>query len=138
MKHLLFLIVAFAAIFCFGCKTNKTINHHREGKWIYKDTVNGILYKSKGRYSKSREIKTWKYFENRRLVKTEQYRDTLCHITTFDSKGKIASKGKSIIIEEKDGTHWYLNGDWLFFDNKRNLIGIKKYENGELISEIEM
>ena len=130
-------------LFCFvivlsSCKINQTIDHHREGKWVFKDTVNGILYKSKGRYSKSLEIKTWKHFENRKLVKTEQYQDTLCYITTFDTKGKVTSKGTSIILEEKDGTHWYLTGDWLFYDNKGTLIGIKKYEKGALISEVEM
>lgn len=130
-------------LFCFvilisSCKINQTIDHHREGKWVFKDNVNGILYKSKGRYSKGRESKTWKYFENRRLVKTEQYQDTLCHITTFDEKGKVSSKGKSIILEEKDGTHWYLTGDWFFFDEKGILIGIKKYEKGILLSETEV
>ena len=128
------ILFCFVVLLC-SCKINQTIDHHREGKWIYKDTLNGILYKSKGRYSKSREIKTWKHFENRKLVKTEQYQDTLCYITTFDTKGKVTSKGKSIILEEKDGTHWYLTGDWLFYDKKGTLIGIKKYEKGELLSE---
>lgn len=130
-------------LFCFvvllsSCKINQTINHHREGKWVYKDTLNGILYKSKGRYSKSREIKTWKHFENRKLVKIEQYKDSICHITTFNRKGNVTSKGKSIIREEKEGTHWYVTGDWLFYDNKGTLIGIKKYEKGELISETKI
>lgn len=121
-----------------GCKTNKTINHHREGKWIYKDSVNGILYKSKGRYVKSREIKTWKYFENRKLVKIEKYQDSICNIKTFDTKGRTKSIGQSMILEETDGTHWYLTGDWIFFDDNGKIIGIKKYQKGELVSEIEM
>ncbi len=118
-----------------SCKTNKTVNHDRVGKWVYKDTVNGILYKSKGRYKKSVEIKTWKYYENRKLVKTEKYSNGICNIKTFDHKGRISSTGQSIMVEEKDGTHWYIIGDWIFFDNKGNIIGIKKYEKGELISE---
>jgi len=118
-----------------GCKTNKTINHLKEGKWVYKDTVNGTLYKSKGRYSKSCEIKTWKYFENRKLVKTEKYQDTICNIKTFDKKGRVIAIGQSMILDEKDGTHWYINGDWLFFDGNRKIIKIKKYLKGVLISE---
>ena len=133
-KIILFCIVVLIS----SCKINQTIDHHREGKWIYKDTLNGILYKSKGRYSKSREIKTWKHFENRKLVKTEQYQDTLCYITTFDAKGKVTSKGKSIILEEKDGTHWYITGDWIFYDDNGKIIGIKKYQKGELISETKV
>ena len=138
MKLLLILLTAFITIGFSSCKTNKTINHHREGKWVFKDTVNGVLYKSKGKYKLSREIKTWKYFENRKLVKTEKYEDNICHIKTFDEKGKTTSIGKSIIVEENNETHWYLTGDWIFFDKKGKIIGIKKYEKGELISEIEM
>jgi antitoxin component YwqK of YwqJK toxin-antitoxin module len=41
-------------------------------------------------------------------------------------------------VEERNETHWYLTGDWIFFDEKGKIIGIKKYEKGELISEIEM
>lgn len=130
-------LIIIIILFC-GCKTNRTINLNREGKWIYKDTVNGILYKSKGRYNKSVEIKTWKYFENRRLVKTEKYSNGICHIKTFDHKGRIISTGQSMMVEEKDGTHWYIIGDWTFFDKTGKVIGIKKYEKGVLISEIEV
>ncbi len=135
MKKVFLLFLVFLI---FSCKTNKTVNHHREGKWVFKDTVNGILYKSKGKYKQSREIKTWKYFENHKLVKTEKYQDSICYSKTFDEKGRVTSIGKSIIIDENNETHWYLTGDWIFFDEKGKIIGIKKYEKGELISEKEM
>lgn len=139
IRKRLFYLLSLVLVYCFfGCKTNRTINHHREGKWVYKDSVNGILYKSKGRYKKSREIKIWKYFENRKLVKTENYQDSICHIKTFNTKGKVTSLGQSIILEEKDGTHWYLDGDWIFFDDTGKIIGIKKYQKGALVSEVEM
>jgi hypothetical protein len=123
------------AILLQSCNTNKTINHHREGKWIYKDTVNGILYKSKGRYKKSVEIKTWRYYENRKLVKIEKYQDSICNITTFGHKGRITAKGQSMMVEEADGTHWYIIGEWIFYNAKGRAIGVKKYQKGELISE---
>lgn len=138
MRFSLTIISLLIAIVFTSCKTNKTINHHREGKWIFKDTVNGVLYKSKGKYKQSREIKTWNYFENQKLVKTEKYQDSICHIKTFDEKGRTTSIGKSMIVEEKNETHWYLTGDWIFFNEKGKIIGIKKYEKGKLISEIEM
>lgn len=138
MKSILFVLTAFIVIGLSSCKTNKTINHHREGKWVFKDTVNGVLYKSKGKYKQSREIKTWKYFENRKLVKIEKYEKNICHSKTFDEKGRTTSIGKSMIVEENNETHWYLTGDWIFFDEKGKIIGIKKYEKGELVSEIEM
>lgn len=138
MKSILFALTAFIIIGLSSCKTNKTINHHREGKWVFKDTVNGVLYKSKGKYKQSREIKTWKYFENRKLVKIEKYEKNICHSKTFDEKGRTTSIGKSMIVEENNETHWYLTGDWIFFDENGKIIGIKKYVKGELVSEIEM
>lgn len=130
------LLCCFFILFLIGgCKTNQTINHQREGKWVYKDTVNGILYKSKGRYKKNVEIKTWRYYENRKLVKIEKYQDSLCNIKTFDQKGRITATGQSMMVEEADGTHWYIIGEWTFYNAKRQAIGIKKYQKGELISE---
>jgi antitoxin component YwqK of YwqJK toxin-antitoxin module len=138
MNFIRFILLILLSISFVCCKTNKTINNHREGKWIFKDTLNGVSYKSKGKYKKSQEIKTWKYFENGKLVKTEKYRDSICNIKTFDEKGRTTSVGKSMIVEENNETHWFLTGDWIFFDKKGKVIGIKKYEKGELISEIEM
>jgi len=129
------LFFALLLLLIYSCKTNQNINHHREGKWVYKDTVNGILLKSKGRYKKSIEIKTWRYFENRKLVKKEQYKDSICNITTFDHKGRITAKGQSMMVEEADGTHWYIIGKWIFYNAKGQAIGVKKYHKGELISE---
>lgn len=130
------LLCCFFILFLIGgCKTNQTIDHHKEGKWVYKDTVNGILLKSKGRYKKSLEIKTWKYYENGKLVKTEKYKNGICTIKTFDQKGRITSTGQSIQLEEIDGTHWYIVGDWTFYNSKGQVIGQKKYEKGELISD---
>ncbi|HNP31774.1 MAG TPA: hypothetical protein PKN96_00625 [Flavobacterium sp.] len=133
-KKQLFTSMLTFLVLC-ACKTNKTFNHHREGKWVYKDTINGVRYKSKGKYRRGCEVKTWKYFENGKLVKVEKYEDSICHIKTFDKKGKVTSFGQSMIIEDKDGIHWYLNDDWFFLDANGKLIGIKKYLKGELVSE---
>lgn len=133
-----FVFLLLLLAITISCKTNKTINHHREGKWVFKDTVKGVLYKSKGKYKQSQEIKTWKYFENRKLVKIEKYEENICHSKTFDEKGRTTSIGKSMIVEENNETHWHLTGDWIFFDENGKIIGIKKYVKGELVSEIEM
>ena len=43
-----------------------------------------------------------------------------------------------MMVEEPDGTHWYIIGEWTFFDEKGKIIGIRKYDKGELISEEEI
>jgi len=130
ISSLLLLIFTFSS-----CKTNKTVNHDRVGKWVYQDSVNGILYKSKGRYKKSTEIKTWKYFANHKLIKKEKYKSGICYITNYDEQGRITSIGQSKMVDENKETHWYYFGDWKFFNEKEELITIKKYGKGELISE---
>jgi hypothetical protein len=132
----LFLICLF--FIAFGCKTNKTIKHHKEGKWIYKDTLNEVLYHSKGKYKKSIEIKTWKYFANKKRIKKEVYRNGICYITNYNEKGQIISIGQSKMVEENNTTHWYYFGDWIYYDDKKQVIEIRKYENGVLISETEI
>jgi len=121
-----------------SCKINSTVNYNRVGKWVFKDTVNSVVYKSKGRYKKSIEIRTWRYFENRKLVKTEKYSNGICHIKTFDQKGRITTTGQSMMVEEKDGTHWYITGEWTYFDKNGKIIGLKKYDKGVLITEEEI
>jgi hypothetical protein len=135
-KRLFSGMLILLVILLQSCKTNKIVNHDRVGKWVYKDTVNGVLYKSKGRYKKSVEIKTWRYYENRKLVKTEKYLNGICYIKTFDHQGNLTSTGQSMMVEEKDGTHWYVVGKWTFFDKNGKIIGIKTFEKGELISEV--
>lgn len=129
-NRFLWTLILGLAVLLQSCKTNQTIDHHKEGKWFYKDTVNGILLKSKGRYKKSLEIKNWKYFENRKLVKTEKYKNGICTIKTFDQKGRITSTGQSIQLEEIDGTHWYIVGDWTFYNSKGQVIGQKNMKKG--------
>lgn len=135
MNFRLAQFLIFLLLLVSGCKINRTVNHDRIGKWVYKDTVNGILYKSKGRYNKSIEIKTWKYFANRKLIKKEKYVNGICYITNYNGKGQIVSTGQSKLIDENNETHWYYFGDWKFFNEKEELFSIKKYEKGVLISE---
>jgi hypothetical protein len=40
-----------------------------------------------------------------------------------------------MMVEEADGTHWYIIGEWSFYNAKGQLIAVKKYQKGELISE---
>ncbi|WP_162126519.1 hypothetical protein [Flavobacterium phycosphaerae] len=136
-QRLLFsLSLSILFLLLFGCRINRTVNHERVGKWVYKDTVNGTLYTSKGRYKKSTEIKTWNYFENHKRIKKEKYQNGICYITTYNKQGKITAVGQSKMVDENNETHWYYFGEWKFFNEKQELIAIKKYEKGELISEV--
>jgi ribosomal protein L31 len=132
-------LLLISLIFIFsGCKINQTKNKEREGKWIYTDNINEVRYQSKGKYKKGVEIKTWRHFANNRLVKKEKYKKGICHVTSYHPNGKIASIGQTKMIETKEDVHWFYFGDWKFFDKNGKATFLKKYENGELISEQEI
>lgn len=132
------MLLLFFGLLVAGCKTNQTKNQERIGKWIYKDTVNGIVYKSKGRYKKGIEVKTWKQFANGKCIKKEVYKNGICHTINYFQNGKIASIGQTKMIETKENVHWYYFGDWKFYDKNGKMTFLKKYENGELINEQEI
>lgn len=49
--------------------------------------------------------------------------------------GKYNQKGKTKMETNSKETHWFYFGDWKFYSDKGKLTEIKKYNNGELISE---
>ncbi|MDD2674130.1 MAG: hypothetical protein PHF81_04565 [Flavobacterium sp.] len=91
-------------------------NKRREGLWIEEYTQDSSHYKSIGKYRKGDPIKKWNYYLN----------------------GKIKSKGKTKMETSDKYAHWFYFGDWNFFNEDGKLITIKKYNNGESFSEIEI
>ena len=138
-KKISFLIFALAVIFTFSSsKINRVKNNERHGKWIDYNQVEDVNYKSIGRYKNGIEKGTHKQFANKKLYRKEKYKNGICETTYYHPNGKIMSQGKTQLeITEKE-MHWYYQGDWKFFDDKENLLGIKTYEKGELINQTEL
>ena len=129
----IFLFVALLTL--TGCKINQFKNKQKTGRWVYRDTVNGIVYESKGKYKKGIEKKTWNYYANHKRIKKEAYQNNLCAVTTYHENGIIASQGKTKLVITTTETHWYYFDEWHFFDETGKLIQIKKYADGELLEE---
>ena len=130
------ILFIFSFFFIFtNCKTNRIVNKEKQGKWIYKDTVNEVIYKSVGKYKKGIEQKTWRYYANKRLIKKEKYQNGICHVTNYFSSGKIASRGKTKMVVTDGNVHWFYYDDWFFYDENGKLITPKNYSNGELVKE---
>ena len=137
MKINFFLTLLIATIL-FGCQTNKKINGLKVGTWKSIDTINTDVYTYIEKYKKGKEVKTWKTFKNNKIYKKEKHVNDITLITYYNENKKIITKGQTKSIENKKETHWFYYGDWLFYDETGKLIKIKKYENGELKSEIEI
>lgn len=135
MKYSYILIAIF--LFCTGCKTNRTANGEREGLWIEKTEIGETKYKSRGRYDNGFEKKTWRYFENGKLVRKEVYKDSVCLVTHY-KKGKKSLEGYTRLrVSEKD-IHWFYTGDWHEYDALGNLVAVRTYKDGELVGETEV
>ncbi|WP_269224056.1 MULTISPECIES: hypothetical protein [Flavobacterium] len=139
MKHL-FITLCF--IFSLiGCKTapiNQKVNKKREGLWIEQYSIDSTQYKSVGKYKNDDPIKKWRYYLNGKIIKREKYKGTICKTKTYFENGKIQSKGHTKTTTNNIEIHWFYDGIWNFYNEKGKPTIVKKYNNGELISEVEL
>ena len=129
-----FITVLLAA----GCKTapiNQKINKKKEGKWVIIYNQDSIEYRSLEFYKNDEPIKKWKSYINGKKYKTEKYKNGVCLLKIYHQNGKIESKGKTKLESNNENSHWFYFGDWKFYDENGKLISIKKYKNGEFVSE---
>ncbi|MDR6969231.1 antitoxin component YwqK of YwqJK toxin-antitoxin module [Flavobacterium arsenatis] len=135
MKRFYYLFPLLFVLLFSSCKINQRKNGEKTGRWIYKDTVMGIPSKSKGRYKNGFEVGTWKDYLSNRLLTKRKYKDSICHTTEYHANGNIRAIGVSKMIVDSTTIHWYLSGEWKFYDNDGVLLGTKIYEKGEPILE---
>ena len=136
-KKIIFLTTIL--IVTSACKSepiNQMIHKKREGQWIESFVNDTIIYSSKGTYKNSDEIKTWRFFENKKLVRKAKYKKDYCFKTFYHPNGKIESKGKTKTDSSENQLYWFYDGIWKFYDTDGHLIGTKTYQQGQLISSI--
>ncbi len=131
------IILIFCCLLLCCCKTNRIVNKEREGLWIEKEDLGTLQLKSKGRYKKGFQHKTWRYYQNGSLIKKEKYKDSICLITHFQNRKKIR-QGQAKLRISDTLVHWFYFGDWKTFDQFGNSIEIDRYEEGQLLSTDEM
>jgi len=131
--YLLLLILIFS-----NCKINQKSNGLRDGKWITTDSISNNMYKYVENYNKGKEVKTWKTYKNNKIYKIEKHKKLFCEVTYFGENKKIILKGQTKIENSENEAHWFYFGEWKYYNNKGELILLKKYENGELKSETEI
>lgn len=122
---------------CFlsSCKINQRKNGQKVGRWVYKDTVLDVIAISKGRYINGFEVGTWKDYLGKNLNTKRKYKDSICYTTEYHKNGKIRATGISKMIVDSTTIHWFLSGEWKFYDSEGVLLGTKIYEKGEPILE---
>ncbi|OCB75560.1 hypothetical protein B0A79_23910 [Flavobacterium piscis] len=136
MKNLLLLF--FCGMMLFSCKSkpiNQKVDKKKEGLWVDNYEQDSTTYKSFEYYKNDQPVKKWKSYINGKIYKTEKYKNGICIVRYYYENGKLQSKGKTKIEVNALETHWFYFGDWKFYSDKGKLTEIKKYNNGDLISE---
>lgn len=128
-------LLIFCSCLFSSCKINQHKNGLKTGKWIYKDTFMSITSESKGRYKKDLEVGIWKDYVGERLISKRKYKDSICHTTEYHNNGQIRAVGISKMISDSATIHWFLSGEWKFYDSEGMLLGTKMYEKGLPINE---
>ena len=54
----------------------------------------------------------------------------------YDIERKIEQKGWATIDSNKKNIHFYWHGKWKYFDDRRKLIKVCLYQNGEMAEEL--
>jgi antitoxin component YwqK of YwqJK toxin-antitoxin module len=133
-----FLIVFFFGLLLLGCKSklvNQKVDKKKEGVWVDNYKQDSTTYKSFEYYKHDQPVKKWKSYINGKIYKTEKYKNGICIVKYYYENRKVQSKGKTKLETNSIETHWFYFGDWKFYSDKGKLTEIKKYDNGELISE---
>ena len=124
-----------------SCKSkpiNQKIDKKKEGLWVDNYEQDSITYKSLEYYKSDQPIKKWKSYINGKIYKTEKYKNGICIVKYYYENGKLQSKGKTKIEVDAVETHWFYFGVWKFYSDKGKLTEVRKYSNGNLISEQEI
>ncbi len=121
------ILLLFCSCLFASCKTNQLKNGKKTEKWIYKDLVLKDLIISKGRYKHDIEIGTWREYNNKKLVSKKKYKNGICYTTDYHLNGKVRAKGISKVEIENSKMHWFLLGEWKFYDENGNYLGSKFY-----------
>ncbi|PKB17071.1 hypothetical protein [Flavobacterium sp. 5] len=137
-KKTLYIIMILSFFACKPQLINQKIDKKKEGKWVITNIQDSIEYKSFEFYKNDEPIKKWKSYINGKKYKIEKYKNGICLVKVYHENGKIESKGNTKLENNDKYAHWFYFGDWKYYDQNGKLISIKKYENGEFISETKI
>ena len=130
MKVKIHLTLLF--ILVIGCKTNQRVNKLKEGRWVYQNIIQNDTFDYIEKYHQGTEVKKWKNYRNKKIYKTEKFKNGICIVTNYYPNGKIMNQGKTKSEIKNHLLHWYYFGNWNYYDKSGKLIEIRKYENGIL------
>ncbi|MCJ8154622.1 hypothetical protein MKJ01_12695 [Chryseobacterium sp. SSA4.19] len=138
--RLLFLL---CCVFLVSCKTklNQYVKddhntNKRNGKWREEYSSNDGVLIATGKYKKGEKIGVWKIFSDDKLFQKDKIRRDITKTKRYFPNGKIMEKGQSKLEISENERHWFYFGDWKFYNDRGELLYIKKYSNGNKTDSI--
>jgi antitoxin component YwqK of YwqJK toxin-antitoxin module len=137
------LLLLLCCVFLVSCKTK--INQYvkdehdtdkRNGKWREEYSSNEGVLMATGKYKKGEKIGVWKIFSNDKLFQKDKIRRDITKTKKYFPNGKIMEKGQSKLEISQHERHWFYFGDWKFYNDRGELLYIKKYFNGNKTDSI--
>ena len=126
--------ILICALSISSCKTNQKTNGEKTGRWIYKDSILDAVLLSKGRFKHGIEKGTWREYSTNKIVSKKKYKGTICYTTDFHSNRRVKARGISKLEIDSTTIHWFLHGEWKFYNEKGLYIGSKFYNSGTPIA----
>ena len=98
---------------------DRNAQHH--GKWKYLDRSHGRRLVCFGRFDHGKQIGDWQYYHpNGTLRMTEQYTwegdKRRVNVSFYHDNGQVSTQGIAMVEVEAGKTHYYWNGDWIYFE----------------------
>lgn len=136
----LIIVIALTAIFTIPSqgqfwkrKVNQVDeNGKKHGYWIeYMDSKH-VDISGKGKFEHGRETGKWTHyhFNGKRRLKYKYLKDDI-KVKYYYPNGRLEQKGRARIEYSEEDTHYFWEGEWRFYDEKRKLQKIMMYEEGK-------
>lgn len=141
IRLLIFWILLFCSIGLHAQSWIKSINKRdnkgmRQGLWItYWDEKEKVPM-SKVWFKDDKENKGKEYHVNGKLRLKLNWRGKRIKMKYYDIERKIEQKGWATIDFNKENIHFYWHGKWKYYDDRRKLIKVCLYQNGEMAEEL--
>ena len=91
---------------------------------------------SKAWFKNDKEFKSKEYYLNGKMRLKMKWHGERIKIKYYDTNRKIEQKGWAIFDLSKEDIHFYWHGKWKYFNDRRKLIKVCLYQNGEMVKKI--
>jgi len=110
-------------------------NGKRTGLWLLYWDDDEKIPMSRGFYKNGYETRVSKeYHQSGKIrLKLRYYKDSRLKVKFYSEYRVLEAKGGAILEYNKEDTHFYYQGKWKYYNPKRKLIKIGRYENGDEI-----